>query len=121
MVAEWGDPPYKHAWGPTMRRMVGGRARDPRAPRLARRTLVPTPWPHIVGFLLMNNLPAFHLGCRALANWCILQKRMVEGERNEMCIGDTHKFYRTLPIVHKRPTVLMLRAILVVGCLVFNT
>ena len=96
-----------------MRPMVGGGARDPRALRLARRTLALTPWPHIIGFLLMNDLPTFHLGCKALADWCILQKRMVQGERNKMCI-DGHKFCQTLPIVHRRPTVFMLSAILIV-------
>ena len=102
-----------------MRPMVGGGARDPRAPRPAGHTLAPTPWPHIVGFLLVNDLQAFDLGSKALADWCILQKRMVQGERNEMCI-DGHKFGQTLPIVHRRPTVFILRAIFVVGCLMFN-
>ena len=74
MVAKRGDPPYKHAWGTTMRPMVGGGARDPSAPRAAGRTLAPTPWPHIVGFLLVNDLQAFDLGSKALADWCILQK-----------------------------------------------
>ena len=119
MVAKRGDPPYKHGLGPTMRPMVGGGARDARGPRAVWRTLAPTPWPHIVGFLLVNDLPAFDIGSKALADWCILQKRMVQGECNEMCI-DGHKVCQTLPIVHKRPTVLMLRAIFVVGCLIIN-
>ena len=119
MVAERGDPPYKHGWGPTMRPMVGGGARDARGPRAAGRTLAPTPCPHIVGFLLVNDLPAFDLGSKALADWCIHQKRMVQRERNEMCI-DGHKVCQTLPVVHRRPIVFMLRAIFVVGCLIFN-
>ena len=93
MVAKRGDPPYKHGWGPTMRPMVGGGARDARGPRAVWRTLAPTPWP---------PWPAFDRGSKALADWCILQKRMVQGERNEMCI-DGHKVCQTFPVGHVLP------------------